>query len=284
MIQIIPILGALALGIGTVLERFILKKRKIGIKFYQTASFFVISLISIPLLFFFWKLDNSAFELKNILIFLSVIATSITANLFVFYSLKGEKVTNLEPARILEPMFTILLALVFSFFIQGFYEQNLKILIPAIIASFALIFPFLKKEHLEMNKYFIAAIFGSFFFGLELILSRLILDYYSPITFYFLRSLSIFLFSLIVFHPRLQKVDKKISSAIIATGLVWVIYRVAVYFGYLHYGVVFTTLMIMLGPMVVYILANKFLKEKLNWRNIISSIIIIACVMYATLT
>jgi drug/metabolite transporter (DMT)-like permease len=284
MIQIIPILGALALGIGTVLERFILKKRKIGIKFYQTASFFVISLISIPLLFFFWKLDNSAFELKNILIFFSIIATSIAANLFVFYSLKGEKVTNLEPARILEPMFTILLALVFSFFIQGFYEQNLKILIPAIIASFALIFPFLKREHLEMNKYFIAAIFGSFFFGLELILSRLILDSYSPVTFYFFRSLSIFLFSLIIFHPRLQKVDKKISSAIIATGLVWVIYRVAVYFGYLHYGVVFTTLMIMLGPMVVYILANKFLKEKLNWRNIISSIIIIACVMYATLT
>ncbi len=283
MIQIIPILGALALGIGTVLERFILKKRKIGIKFYQTASFFVISLISIPLLFFFWKLDNSAFELKNILIFFSVIATSIAANLFVFYSLKGEKVTNLEPARILEPMFTILLALLFSFFIQGFYEQNLKVLVPAIIASFALIFPFLKKEHLEMNKYFVAAIFGSFFFGLELILSRLILDSYSPITFYFLRSFSIFLFSLIVFHPRLQKVDKKVSSAIIATGIVWVIYRVAVYFGYLNYGVVFTTLLIMLGPMFVYVLANKFLKEKLNWRNIISSIVIIGCVIYATI-
>ena len=282
MIQIIPILGALALGIGTVLERFILKKRKIGIKFYQTASFFVISLILIPLLFFFWKLDNSAFELKNILIFFSVIATSIAANLFVFYSLKGEKVTNLEPARILEPMFTILLALLFSLFIPRLYEQNIKILFPAIIASIALIFPFIGKD-LDVNKYFVSAIFGSFFFGLELILSRLILDLYSPITFYFFRCLFIFIISLIIFRPEFKMIDKKISSAIIATGLVWVIYRVAVYFGYLHYGVVFTTLLIMLGPMFVYILAHKFLKEKLNWKSILSSAVIIGCVIYSLL-
>jgi drug/metabolite transporter (DMT)-like permease len=281
MILIIPILGALALGGGTVLERFILKKKKMGIKLYQTISFLFIVLITIPFLFFFWKLDTKAFELKNILIFVAVIASSIIANLFVFYSLKWEKVTNLEPARILEPMFTIVLALIFSCFIEGMYEQNMKIFIPAIIASVALIFPFIGKD-LDVNKYFIAAIFGSFFFGLELVLSRLILDFYSPITFYFLRCLSIFLFSLIIFHPNTKPLNKKSLLAILLTGGIWVIYRVAVYFGYLHYGVISTTLIIMLGPMFVYILANKFLKEKLNWKNILSSIIIIACVIYAT--
>ena len=131
MIQTIPILGALALAGGTVLEKFILRKKKLGIKLYQTASFFAISLIIIPFLFFFWKMDVQAFELKNILIFLAVIASSITANLFVFYSLKWEKVTNLEPARILEPMFTIILALIFGLFIRGFSDPNPKILIPA---------------------------------------------------------------------------------------------------------------------------------------------------------
>ncbi len=187
MAIIIPILGALALGAGTIFEKIILKKKKIGIKLYQTASFLAIALAIIPFLFFFWKLDAGAFKLKNILIFVGIIASSIIANLFVFYSLKWEKVTNLEPARILEPLFTILLAVVFSFFTQGLYEQNLKIIIPAIIASMALIFPHIKKSRLEINKYFICAIFGSFFFALELVLSRLILDFYSPITFYFFR-------------------------------------------------------------------------------------------------
>jgi drug/metabolite transporter (DMT)-like permease len=283
MIQTIPILGALALAVGTVLERTILKRKKIGIRLYQTASFFAIALATLPFLYFFWKMDSGAFELKNILIFVAVIASAITANLFVFYSLKWEKVTNLQPARILEPMFTILLALVFSLFIDGFYEGNTKILVPAIIASAALVFPFMKKEHIKMNKYFIAAIFGSFFFGLELILSRLILDFYSPITFYFLRCVSIFAISLVFFHPKIKDLDNKTSLIIFITGAIWVAYRVAVYYGYINYGVIFTTLLVMLGPIFIYILANRFLKEKLNWRNIISSLVIIGCVIYATL-
>ncbi|MFA5070883.1 MAG: DMT family transporter [Candidatus Pacearchaeota archaeon] len=281
--QTIPILGALALAGGTVLERYILKKKKLGIRLYQTISFFAISLIIIPFLFFFWKMDAGAYELKNILIFISVIASAITANLFVFYSLKWEKVTNLQPARILEPMFTILLALIFSLFIDGFSEPNSKILIPAIIASVALIFPFIKKEHFHMNKYFVAAIFGSFFFGLELVLSNLILNFYSPITFYFLRCLSIFVISLVVFHPKTKAMDKKSLLLTFITAGIWVAYRVAVYFGYQNYGVIFTTLIIMLGPIFIYILANRFLKEKLNWKNIISSLVIIACVIYATI-
>lgn len=279
----IPVLGALALGAGTVLERFILKKKKIGIKLYQTASFLAITLATLPFLYFFWKLDSGAFELKNILIFIGVIISSLIANLFVFYSLKWEKVTNLEPARILEPLFVILLAVILSFFIEGFYESDIKIIIPALIAAVALVFPHIKKHHFKLNKYIIAAVLGSFFFALELVLSRLILDFYSPITFYFLRCSSIFLISIIAFRPKLKSLDKKTSFIIFITGAIWVVYRVAIYFGYLKYGVIFTTLIVMLGPIFVYALASIFLKEKLNWKNIISALIIIACVVYAIL-
>lgn len=277
----IPILGALALAGGTVLEKFVLRIKKINIKLYQTASFLAIVVAILPLLYFFWKLDSQAFELKNILIFVGVIVSSVIANLFVFYSLKWEKVTNLEPARILEPLFVILLAIVFSFFTQGLYEQNPKIIILAVVSAIALVFPHIKKHHIKINKYIIAGILGSFFFALELILSRLILDFYSPVTFYFLRCAAIFLISLIIFRPKFKTLDKKSSLLIFITGAIWVAYRVIVYFGYLNYGVIFTTLIIMLGPVFIYILAWKFLKEKLNWKNIISSLVIIGCVIWA---
>jgi drug/metabolite transporter (DMT)-like permease len=280
----IPILGSLTLGAGTVLEKLILKARKMSIKLYQTASFLAIVLVMLPFLFFFWKLEPGAFSAKSILVFAAIIISSITANLFVFYSLKWEKVTNLEPARILEPMFIILIALVLSLFVDGIYERNLKIIIPAIIAAAALIFPHIKKERLKPNKYIIAAILGSFFFALELSLSGLILKFYSPLTFYFLRCLAIFTLSLAIFRPNFKALTKKTSMIVFLTGAVWVAYRLIIYFGYLNYGIIFTTLMIMLGPVVVYLLAWKFLKEKLNWKNIISSVIIIACVLYATLT
>jgi len=280
----IPILGAVALAAGTVLEKTILKIKKINIKFYQTASFFAIVLALLPLIYFFWRVDYSnALQLKNLLIFAGVILFSIIANIFAFYSLKWEKVTNLEPARILEPLFVVLLALLFSFFFTGF-DRNPKVIIPAIIASIALVLPHIKKHHLKFNKYFIAAILGSLFFALELVLSSLILEFYSLVTFYFLRCFFIFLISLIIFRPKLKPLkDKKIPVLIFTTAAIWVAYRIALYFGYSKYGVTLTTLILMLSPVFIYFIANRFLKEKLNWKNILSSLIIIGCVIYAIL-
>jgi len=276
MIQI-PIIGALALAGGTILEKIILMKRKINIRLYQTSSFLAIVLVMLPLLYFFWSVDIQAGETKNIVIFALVILFSMIANLFTFYSMKWEKITNLEP------LFVILLAIIFSFFVEGLYDQNVKIIVPALIASFALIFSHIKKHHLEFNKFFIAAIIGSFFFGLELVVSRLILDYYSPISFYFLRASSIFLLSLALFRPNFKNIDKTARKEIIIVGILWVIYRIMIYYGYISLGVIFTTLMVMLGPIFIYLFAWKFLKEKLDWRNIVAAVVIVGSVLYALL-
>jgi drug/metabolite transporter (DMT)-like permease len=277
----IPVTGALALAGGTILEKIVLMKKKIGIKLYQTSSFLAISVLMIPLLFFFWKADAAALDIKNVMIFGLVVIFSITANLLVFYSLKWEKVTSLEPARILEPLFTILLAVIFSFFFEGLYDRSAHVIVPALIAAAALVFSHIRKHHLEFNRYFTAAIFGSFFFGLELVTSKLILDMYSPFTFYFIRCIAIFIISLALFRPKFNALDMKAKKQIFAVAAMWIIYRIMLYYGYLSIGIAFTTLIIMLGPVFVYMFAWKFLKEKPGWRNIAAAIIIIGCVLYA---
>src|SRR3989339_61981 len=250
----LPFLGAISLAAGTILEKIVVKRKNIDIKFYQTAIFFVIMLVMLPFIYFYWKFDPQALQPLNIIIFSLVIIFSLLANWFVFYSVKGENVSNLEPAKMIEPLFVVLLAILFSFFIDsGMYEKNLKVVIPAIIAGLALILSHVKRHHLKFNKYFLSAILGSFFFALELVISRLILDYYSSLTFYFLRCAFIFLFSLII------------------------------YYGYVNLGIIFTTLIIMVSPIFIYLFAHIFLKENLSWRNIIASIIIIGCVLYATI-
>jgi drug/metabolite transporter (DMT)-like permease len=281
----IPVLGALALATGTILQRSVLKRKSVGIKVYQCAEFLAITLAMIPFIYFFWQMDMQALQFKNIFIFGLVILFSITANLFTFYSMKWEEVTNLEPAKILEPLFVIILAIFFSFFIDShLFERNLKVIIPALIAAAALIFSHVEKHHLKFNRYFIAAILGSFFFALELIISRLILDFYSPTTFYFLRCASILVISLVLFRPNFKKLGKKPRIFIFLLGLIWAVYRIVIYWGYRNLGVIFTTLVIMLGPIFIYLLAWRFLKEKINWKNIIASMVIVLCVLYATLS
>ena len=275
--------GSLVLAGGTIMEKVILRKRKINIKLYQTLSFLTITAIMIPLLFFFWRVDAPALEIRNVIIFGLVIVFSAVANILTFYSIKWEKITNIEPAKMMEPLFVILLAIVFSFFTEGLYNKSPNITVAALVASVALIFSHIRKHHLNFNKYFVAAIFGSLFFALELVTSRLILDYYSPLSFYFIRCLSIAMISLAVFRPKLTGIGKKVRLEILAVGAIWVIYRMIIYYGYTHLGVIFTTLMIMVGPVFIYIFAWKFLKEKLDWRNIVAAVVIIGSVLYALL-
>ena len=283
MVIEIPIIGALAAATGTILQKIVLQRKQVSIKLYQVLEFLAIVLVMLPFIYFFWKVDVGALQLRSILIFSAVIFFSIIANLFVFYSMKWEKVTNLEPAKILEPLFVILLAIIFSFFFEELYERNLKVIIPAIIAGAALIFSHIEKRHLEFNKYFIAAILGSFFFATELVITRLILDFYSPMSFYFLRSSAIFLISLAIFRPKFKKASNIVRLHIFLTAIAWVAYRLIVYYGYLNLGVIFTTLILMLAPIFIYAFARIFLKEKLKLKNILAAGVIIACVLYATL-
>lgn len=279
-----PIIGAAIYALATIFEKNALKKRGINIKTFHVASFLASIIVMLPLIYFFWGVSPEAWQLKNILLFLAVIIISIFANLCLFFAIKWEKITNIEPALIMEPLFTVLLALIFSFFTVGLYERETRILIPALIAGAALIFSHVKKHHLSMNKYFLAAILGSFLFGLELVLSRLILDNYTPISFYFIRCLAIFLISYLIFRPNLVSIPSKMKWNILLIGGLWVAYRIIIYYGYLSLGVIFTTLLMTLGPVFIYLLAKIFLKEKLEWRNIIASIIIVACVVYVTLS
>ncbi len=279
----VPIIGAIFLALGNIHERCILKKRKVHLESYALLAFLPVIIFMLPFAYFFWDAKQEALSWYSIGLLALVILFSTIANLLTFYSEKGSKLGSLEPAKVSEDIFVILLALIFSYiFGEGIYERNFKIIIPAIIAGLALIIPHIKKNHVSFNKYFTAAIFGSFFFALELILSKPLLNFYSPLSFYLVRCTGIFILSLILLRKRFVKIeDKKILWMIFLTGFIWIIYRIAIYYGYLMYGITSTTLVVMLAPVFVYFFAHFFLKEKLSWRNVVATAVIVGCILYA---
>ena len=277
----LPIIGAFLEGAGMTIEKLLLRKKSLNYKNYTVFGFLVIIIAMLPFIFFLWKISPEAYLLKNLFVFFLIIFFSILANLFTFFALKKENLTVIEPIRLMQPLFTILLAFILSFFFQIYYiERNWSILILGLIASITLVLSHIKKHHLVFDKYILAALFGSLFFAIELVLSKFILQYYNSFTFYFLRCLVIFLITWIIFRPKL-KINSKTKWVIFLTGIIWVIYRIILYYGYEIYGVVFTTILFILTPIFIYIFARIFLKEKLTLRNIISAAIILACVILA---
>lgn len=278
----IPIIGAILEGAGNIIDKKIVITHNINYKNCTVYGFLALVLVMLPLTFFFWEIKPEAYSTLNLLIFMLVILSSIIANLLAFYSLKRKKITELEPIRLMQPLFTVLLAFIFSFFFVAYYaERRYSILILALMASIALAASHIRKHHLILNKYIIAALFGSFFFAVELVVSRAILPYYSSLTFYFLRCLLVFLITAFVFHPKINSIKNRTKILMLISGVIWVSYRWILYYGYLTLGVVFTTILFILGPIFIFLFASIFLKEKIFLRQIIASVIIIACIIAA---
>lgn len=279
----IPILGALLEATGMILEKKVIRKKNMSYKNYTVYGFLAIIIVMIPFLFFFWKLTPEAFQLKNILIFFAIAIIALLANLFIFYSLKRETIGEYEPIALMQPLFTILLAFILSFFLTAYSDENNPIiLLLALIASITLIAAHVKKHHLKFDKYIIAALFGGFFFAVELVLSKLILPYYSSWTFYFLRCLVILIIAWLVFRPNFKKIDKQSRYLTWIVSLVWIIYRAILYWGYENLGIIYTTILLsILSPIFIFIFAKIFLKEKITKKQIISAIVILICVIIA---
>ena len=66
-------------------------------------------------------------------------------------------------------------------------------------------------------------------------------------------------------------------------GLTWILFRAIIYYGYQGVGIVYTTSLIILSPVLMLIFAVVFLKERPTARQIVSNGVILACVVASVL-
>jgi len=272
----LPFIGSFLEAAGMTIEKIMLKKKSLNFKNYTVYGFLAITILMLPFIFFFWDIKPEAYSIKNILLIIFVIISALFANLLTYYALKRENLTAMEPIRLMQPIFTIILAVL----IYSSERTNILTIILAIVASLTLVISHISKNHLKYDRYIIAALCGSLFFAIELVASKPLLQYYNSATFYFLRCLAVLLITAIIFRPK-NKVSNKLKLTIILTSAMWIIYRIILYYGYNSLGIVFTTMLFILTPIFTYIFAAIFLKEKITPKQIIATIIIIACIATA---
>lgn len=272
----LPIIGSLLEAGGMILEKKILKRKKMNFKNYTVYQFFAIVISMLPIIYFSWKLDKGALSFFNLFLFGFVVLSAVVANILVFYSLKRQDIGEFEPLWLMQPLFTILLA-----FLIYKSERNWEIVGLALIASLSLVFAHVKKRHLVFDKYIIAALIGSLLFSVELIASKPLLQYFSPFSFYFLRCAFVLAITFALFRPNTKALDKKSGFIIFVVGLMWIFYRAIIYYGYESYGIVFTTIIFILSPVLMLVFAAFFLKEKITMKQIVLTIIIVICIVSA---
>ncbi len=227
---------------------------------------------------FLAQISVEFFQLKYILFFMAMIVVAIIWNFFYYRGAQKEKVHEFELIIMFQPLMTILLA---AIFIER--NVNVHLFIASILASLALILAHLKKMHFEFSEYSWGLVIASFFISVEIIFQKIMLEVFSPVSLYFWRTLIIFLFFYFYYRPRLAQICSINTWLILATSALGVLQMVTKFYGFEKYGVIYTSLVLIASPILVYMLSTILLHERLKARMVISFLLISGCIVYATL-
>lgn len=272
------ILSTVAGATGLVIDKVALSKRKIGLSVFLPISFLFLFLFTLVLTPYLGHVDWQVATLTNsmFLLFLMVIV-AVAWNALFYQSLQREKIHNHELIMMLGPLVTIVLAAVF-------FPENVdnRILLLAIIASLALVFSKGQKEHFFVSKNSYNTFLAVILMSTESIIIRELLYSYSPVALYAIRTFFIMIFFFIYYRPNIATIKPQALHWIAASSLFGLIAMIGRFYAYAEVGIILTTLIAILGPLIVFLASWEILHEKIKPRVIFSAIIILACVVIAT--
>ena len=276
-----PLIAALLQAGSYTLDNAALNVRRIDWKTYTSVSF--------PLLMIFDALFllivrpavtwSALGGLAGIFVAVSIVTGYIT-NALYYRALDDEDLHELQTWGVFLAIPTLIVTSVL--FTD---ERNLVVLIPALVATAAVTWAHLGKGNgLAVRPKTIA------FIGWMLVatpalagMSKVILQSWNPIMLELVRDTSLaFIFWLTV-SKGISQVNRKAWSYLLATNLcssaAWILY----YYGFQQLGIVHTMLLFSLTPVLTYVFALLFLREKFLPRRIIAFVVVLVCIAAAQL-
>ncbi|MBU2595649.1 DMT family transporter [Patescibacteria group bacterium] len=279
--MIAGLIAAITQALGVTLDKVVLSYRKIPLRDFIPVVFFFLCLFTLPVLFFKGSVAwQEFFAWKYILLYLGMILIAVLWNFLYYQGVRSERVQEFELILMLNPLIVIALAALFFP-----WERNLQILLAGFIASLALIFAHLKREHLFFSRAALGLIACVILMSIETIMHRVLLNFISPAPLYFSRTLILLFFFYFFYRPKnILNLNKISLGLIVLNGLLGSIQFIARFYGYQKGGVIITTVVLTLAPILVYLTAYLYFKEEINQRKIIAGAIILLAIIWAVLS
>jgi len=272
-----PIIAALSQVGNTFIDKIVLTRRQVSLRVFVPLLFLFLFLLCAILFPFFGTISPTIFTPYYLLIFFLMLLTAIVWNIFYYRGLQSEKVNEFELIIMFQPLFTIILATVF---LRG--EQSIHVVLASIVAAIALILSHIQKKHLEFSAGAINLILAVIFMSVELILIKVLLAVFSPVALYTIRTAILFIFFYFYYRPELFRVSNTNILLVLSSAALGVLQMVAKMYGFEKYGVVYTSLILIAAPLMIYFFSTLFLHEKIKPRILIAALVILICIVYAT--
>jgi drug/metabolite transporter (DMT)-like permease len=265
---------------GDISAKYVLAKMKLPLKQFLPFIFILLAIFSLCIAPFGFYLHQAAFTFINIFLFLLMITFAITSNVLLSKSMQTEPLHEYEMIILMSPLLTIILA---EIFLPS--ERNVNIFLAGLIASLALIIARMRKHHLVLNKNMKQTSLAVLLLAGESILLKHLLDFYSPAFLYFIRVLLVAIVFIFVYRPD-AKVLKFTSvltwlAASAAFGTITMILKL---FAFKNIGLVETTIIFLLMPIVTFSASYFYFDEHRNFKkDVVCASIVLLCIIYVTI-
>lgn len=276
-----PLLAVVFDAITLILTKKVFVKFKaLNYKSFAWWLFFWISILGLLVSPWFVVVQPAAFAPHYLWLLLIEAFLAANLNLLYYFGLEYEKISEIEPFLLFNPVVAILIA---SLFYAD--ERSWHVYVAAAIASLALSWSHVNKQHhFKLSRPLLAILGFSLLYSFEVVIIKELLTVYSPLALYLIRAIITALFLWVVEKGKITKIALKEVPYFLAVALGAIITSVLVYKSYHSLGIGVTLTVLFLSPILVYLLSVKFLGEKLKWKNIISSAVILGAIIWLGLT
>lgn len=275
MFIFLPLAAALLQASSLLLDKTILSIRRMNFGLYTGAGF-PLYFLMVGLFFLVIRppLDIIYFSGNLGLLLILSIALAAGTN-FVFYrALESDHLGELESLGLLQSIPTIL----FSSFIFP-DERHYALIIPALIASSAVVWAHWKKHHFAMARAtipFLVWILVAAPVGAATM--KTLLATWNPISLEFFRSGALALIFAYLFFRKPRLIPSRVIPPLLLTNFLSASAWILFYISYQRLGIVHTLLLFSLQPLLVYFGSLFFLKEALEWKKTVAFVIVIAAI------
>lgn len=263
---------------GILADKVVLCRKRVPLLRFIPLLFVFIALFTATLLFRWghveWSLLISS---KYLLLTFGMIIVAVTWNIYYYRGLQQEDIHEFELIMLLSPLATIIFA---EIFIPS--ERNWQTFVAGLIASAALIATRFRHHHVKISRVAWQSMLAMVLMSLESIFIKEILQAMSPVALYFMRTLIIAAVFVIVYRPKLFDMPKSALFLTALSAVFGVIQMVLKFYGFESLGVIETTMILVMGPFIVYFLSMFMFKEKVFKRDLLAFGVLIACILFVT--
>jgi drug/metabolite transporter (DMT)-like permease len=278
--MLFPLVASLSKAFGVMVDKVLLSRKNLSVSRFIVWLFLFLAIFTFPILFFDNWISVEILTPRIIFLFIAMIALALSWNILYYLGIKNESVQEFQPILMLSPLAVIILT--HLFFPQ---ESSQRIFFISLIAATVLIFSHLEKGHLVFKRESLGLLICVVLMSLEVLIIKELLFFFAPASLYFFRCFFLFCIFLLLYRRQISSSNNILPNltGFFLTTILGVAQMVTSFYGYQQIGVIFTTLVMILSPVLVYLFAFLFLKEKTDTKKIVGGVIILGCVIFAYL-